>query len=467
MLTVIILLISSISTFVLPLFLTFKLINQEGAVAPRFATQSQFLLSYWMSYILMIYFENFIDPKLLLSSLNSNFITSGFFLLVRIWLFYYHGCLVITKFFGERIGALISSSYIKDYERQLGKPSSSSRSSEHGIASKIWLELFEVNTDRMFRSLFDYTIKIIKFLGLFKFPVGRSLIRFHEFLRQNPSFTLLQGALYYICYMDPPEEVARKYRGFKGFVTSMSGHVSPRTNAMQGTRRSSNRTPSPFRQTSKSYKSASNSDSNSPQPIYSQPKIKMVSNNSSRSNSNKMVGEVFAPERFANIMDEDAISLNSSPSPSPPLEDVLVSSFSSEQQKRVGQGLKNHLSSPQRAKSPIRIENPQRAFSDHSGGLSLERGIYEQNFKAVSYESLKNEVFGNELKKSHHFIDPKIAALLTLKNNSSNTDEFIPLGRPRSVSQPQPPYPLDDAGMEPRIHVSKRKSIRIPKAPNS
>lgn len=467
MLSVIILLISSLSTFVFPLFLTYKLVNQEGAVAPRFATQAQFLLSYWVSYILVIYMENLIEQNLLVSSLNQHFITSGFFLMVRIWLLYYHGCLVVTRSYGELIGSVISASYMKEYVRQFSKSSSSSRLLEQRMASQIWLELFEVNTDRMFKLLFNSLIAILKLSGAFRFPVGQSLVNFHEFLRQNPSFTLLQGALYYICYMDPPEEVSQKYRSFKGFVTSISGHVSPRTNAMQGTRRSSNRTPSPFRQINKSLRTTSILDSNSPQPIYSQPTLIKVSSNSSRSNSNKMNGELFAPERFANIIDEDAISLNSSPSPSPPLEDVIVSSFLSEQQKRVGQGLKNHLSLPQRVKSPIKIINPQRAFSEQLGGHSLEQDTYGQNSKALSYELLKNEVFGNELKKSQHFIDPRIAAKLTSPSNSTNTDDFIPLGRPRLLSQPQPPYPLDDTNIEPRIQVSKRKSVRIPQVPNS
>ena len=94
MLSLILSLISFSTCFVYPLLLTVKALNVKHEKQDQFV---KFLFNYWIYYIVLTNVENSLLVKVLDMSMF-NLVNVGFFL-IKLWLFYCQGCLVMTYYY--------------------------------------------------------------------------------------------------------------------------------------------------------------------------------------------------------------------------------------------------------------------------------------------------------------------------------------------------------------------------------
>lgn len=294
--------ISAISTFFFPLFLTYKALSQDVNSSQKLQQvnlQLQFLVNYWISYVLIIYLENLFQQNLITGILEQNAITSITFLVIRLWLLFSHGCLIVNRIYGDVIGSILVQQDVASEKQQ-------PRKRELQLFDKI-----EYNLDPLCKAMINSITSILIVSGFARVSIVYNLVNFREYMLKNPQLTFLQASLNYLCFIDSPAELAERYNNFHLFIKNVN---QPR------------RKTSPQHQQHLQHTQQQTLPlilpQDGPQPSYAllaQVKVRSAnpSRHSSRSGSNKMVGEIFTPERFSVIDYKDAPTFSRSPSPAP------------------------------------------------------------------------------------------------------------------------------------------------------
>lgn len=203
--------------FVWPLFLTFKLINgfysKNRTAEHENGEQVNFLLNYWICYIIVNYIQDSLVTKIVfLPLLGFNYFPNLLFSAIKIWLFYNHGCLVINYCYFERILRKTLNSLDTDFsafellEKSLLDPMSNILlANNHFIPSATKMIKKFVNDGNIVHGLIDNAEKF------------RDEFRGIDLKEQS----FLQFSLNYVCYMDSTSDLETHYISTNTFVFSI------------------------------------------------------------------------------------------------------------------------------------------------------------------------------------------------------------------------------------------------------
>lgn len=200
-------------TFCLPLLLTFKALMADVSSAARLQqnnAQLQFLAHYWLAYVLMVYVESVFNPHLFLSLMGQSGVLTLVFASVRVWLLYYHGCLVVNEAMGGALGSLLCGGAAPQRLRR------------HQPAS-VWLERVEARYDRHMRLALAATVQITTLGRAARLPALDGLTRLHDFVVANPQTTFLHATLQYTCFVDSTAAVHSRLNDIQQFVRLATG----------------------------------------------------------------------------------------------------------------------------------------------------------------------------------------------------------------------------------------------------
>lgn len=177
------------ATLIFPLLLTLKALNGNlhDSSPHKIFNQMQYLLNYWICYIVV----QFIQNTVLFTSIThlgiGSFVNCGFIIL-KLWLFYGHGCLFINYYYCKHL-----------VEGLLGKNWSNFDHFELTIVDPL------VKTFIVRNSLVVFLINFVnKTLGQFRIinDILSEMSYFYLSIPINQSFLLY--SLDYICYIDSP-----------------------------------------------------------------------------------------------------------------------------------------------------------------------------------------------------------------------------------------------------------------------
>lgn len=207
--------ICSLLTFWLPLLLTAKLLsnlNQTSYVGNGLIGSMQFLLNYWICYIVFTYVEKSEVSKLL----ADQYAEFGFSL-VKIWLFYGHGCLIMNNYY---LDSLFKRLFIKSASKSVNT-----------------LQVLEANLIDPLVDLFlirNFVVQnMVRLFHKSRIGLIRGLVAYNYELRKNfntgskgERTSFLQFSLDYLCYMDDPNELKQRFQNSQNILTHFLSVIS-------------------------------------------------------------------------------------------------------------------------------------------------------------------------------------------------------------------------------------------------
>lgn len=205
----------SLLTFWLPLLLTAKLLsnlNQTSYVGNGLIGSMQFLLNYWICYIVFTYLERSEVAKLL----ADKYAEVGFSL-VKIWLFYGHGCLIVNNYY---LDSLFKHLFIKSASKSVNT-----------------LQVLETNLIDPLVDLFvirNFLVQnMVRVFHRSRIGVVRGLVAYNYELRKNfntsskcERTSFLQFSLDYLCYMDDPNELDQRFQNSQNILSHFFSVIS-------------------------------------------------------------------------------------------------------------------------------------------------------------------------------------------------------------------------------------------------
>lgn len=205
----------SLLTFWLPLLLTAKLLsnlNQTSYVGNGLIGSMQFLLNYWICYIVFTYVERSEVAKLM----ADKYAEVGFSL-VKIWLFYGHGCLIMNNYY---LDSLFKRLFIKSASKSVNT-----------------LQVLETNLIDPLVDLFvirNFVVQnMVRVFHRSRIGVVRGLVAYNYELRKNfntsskcERISFLQFSLDYLCYMDDPNELDQRFQNSQNILSHFLSVIS-------------------------------------------------------------------------------------------------------------------------------------------------------------------------------------------------------------------------------------------------
>lgn len=184
------------------------LIGSATSEAPKREKRSEnmeFLLSYWVCYAAVCYFESLLPTSFVFSIIGVNKFATWFFSSVKIWLFYWHGCLLVNKFYLGLLFMLLC------YKLGAAKqPYNSFEYFEKKLVNPLMRFLFINNQTLFYASTYASSIfnnnEVVS-------NVSAKLLNLQQMLRNadKENKSLIDTVMDQTCYIDSEEELKVKY----------------------------------------------------------------------------------------------------------------------------------------------------------------------------------------------------------------------------------------------------------------
>lgn len=200
--------LSALLTFFFPLIITVKVLAQikGSSQLPVFIAQLQFLANYWLAYVLVSYIQSILTTSFGVLILGQDYLISGAFLVIKVWLFYYHGCLLVNRFYFQAFSRCILPLF--------GRNAVANKSSPP-------IQQLEISLDPILRMGLSSLVSLSHILGIHNFSISVNMRYFQEFLLSNPQLSFLQAFSNYVCYIDTSEELISRFNSVRTFFNGL------------------------------------------------------------------------------------------------------------------------------------------------------------------------------------------------------------------------------------------------------
>lgn len=208
----------SLLTFWFPLLLTAKLlsnINSTAYITSSLIASVNFLLNYWLCYIVVTYIEGSDVVK----ALANNYAGYGFSAM-KLWLFYGHGCLIMNNYYVDSVFQRI---FIKSSSKS---PVATLPVLEANLIDPLVVQFVTRNflVQNLARLFLNSRIGLVRELVAYNYELARALAESGSSKSERTSF--LQFSLDYLCFMDNPSDLNQRFQNSKNILTHFLSVVS-------------------------------------------------------------------------------------------------------------------------------------------------------------------------------------------------------------------------------------------------